>query len=231
MTSIYAYESHRRYHARFRSKSPDLNALLDLAERLRHNCEIKTVGLERLRLVQTANWGALALLLGGLGVVAQHLSGSRGWWGVLGGSSAIVLFLAHWIWKHSLRFRRQESWFSTEYAALQDVLGLLQDCEARMTEDERWTVVDRARFRVQLTRYAMLNRNPSRAARGRPNPPTIDPSVAAFAAPPAAAAHPQPAWSDPAARAEAAEAVGPVGAAGRRSTPPPRAVGRFVLHR
>lgn len=137
----------------------ELEQLLDLAERLKGQCEGHIARRERLRFLQFAAIGMMVSCLSMFSILAASLerSGRNVMFEfvvlITGAVSSMMCFVyAHFYVLKSMS--RNSRWFRSDSMALKDVLRLLREAEG-LPLASHWSALDRARFRIQLSRFSI----------------------------------------------------------------------------
>lgn len=147
-------KSHPTMEPRRRS---DLDEVLALAEKLKRECEDHIARRERLKLMQFMAMGLMgAILLLSMTIANLQMNSKSS-------SSYMYIFLftplvflpvfAGFFLYFNRVLRRNWRWFLTDSRALKEVVRLLRESEVAMVGTRRWSALDRARFRIQLTRF------------------------------------------------------------------------------
>jgi hypothetical protein len=135
----------------------DLDEMLALAEKLKRECEDQIARRERLKLMQFMAMG----LMGAILLLSMSMASLQMALRSPSPETYILLFLplvflpvfAGFFVYYNRVLRRNRRWFLTDSRALKDVVRLLRESEVAMVGDRKWSALDRARFRIQLTRF------------------------------------------------------------------------------
>ncbi|MHB1561914.1 MAG: hypothetical protein ACYC61_31075 [Isosphaeraceae bacterium] len=135
----------------------DLDEMLALAEKLKRECEDHIARRERLKLMQfmaMGLMGAILLLSMSMASLQTALRSPTPETYVLFFSPLVFLpVFAGFFLYYNRVLRRNRRWFLTDSMALREVVRLLRESEVAMVGDRKWSALDRARFRIQLTRF------------------------------------------------------------------------------
>ena len=139
-----------------RARTSELEKLLDVAEDLNEKCERESRGIERARLAQFALFVTLAIP-----ILAAIFGGYSLWWinsspsvvSVLVTSFSILGFL--YIGFIELLTRRRLARMNPDRLALSEIIQLIRETESAISESEHWSTLERAQFRIRLSRFGI----------------------------------------------------------------------------
>lgn len=128
----------------------DVDSLLQLAEKLQERCDVMSRRIEQYRVMQI-----LTLAVGfSLGASTFWLMRSEGSFTRIAALSAVLMSfiyagtIEYLIWRVKRRSK-------PDGMALAEVVELLRETEGVIAEAENWSTLDRAEFRIRLSRFGI----------------------------------------------------------------------------
>lgn len=134
----------------------ELESILELAEELRAKCEAASMRIERIRTMQLLT--IMVLVIVGFtvaGIVESLGLSSPSKYIPLQAATLISLVFMFFVWTllTEANIRRTIVRTAPDRRALSKLVRLMRETEQALTESQRWSTLDRARFHIQLSRF------------------------------------------------------------------------------
>lgn len=135
-------------------KTEDLEKLLDIAESLQEKCDLVARRIDILRIIQFS-----LILLATTIFLSRFIRVPHSEYDIYNSSTYISFFFLGIIYSFFMvicaqqMIRRIERRVLADQRALSEIVQLLRETESIVAEEERWSTLQRAQFRIRLSRF------------------------------------------------------------------------------
>jgi uncharacterized membrane protein YhaH (DUF805 family) len=134
----------------------DIDGLLMLAEQLKDKCDYANRRIEQYRLFQIVLIALSVTIIFYSLWLGNMISNDPEVKGVIG---AVIISLFIYTGALEVLIRRMKQRMIPDMVALSDVIELLRETEGVIAQADNWSALDRAEFKIRLSRFGISNRN------------------------------------------------------------------------
>ena len=135
------------------ARTSELEKLLDIAEDLKEKCEAKGRMIEKNRVAQVGVSVIQAfLVLAWIEIGVSFGTINLAFYAPLAG---LLFSLAASILAFEFLIRRRKAEMKPDLIALSELIQLIRETEPAMAESEHWSTIERAQFRIRLSRFGI----------------------------------------------------------------------------